>query len=225
MGAQSAIVLDDTSTYGKGLFNQFKAAADLKKLKVLSYYSETTNFAQVVADIQKNKPDVVYFAGNADVGVPFLKAIRAAGLELPFMGADGIDSEQFRKGAGQDAVGVFYTGIAAPPSFYSRSITFSNAFRTVYKRDPQVNQMLGYDSLKVATQALQDAVQGKKGMRPSRIQVENALRNVKARGLITGNLSFNSAGDRIGAYMSVLQVNKDLTSSLKKSLDVTLARK
>ena len=222
---KSALVMTDTSTYGKGLFNQFKAAADSRGLKVTGYYNEKTDFTRVIADIQQDKPNVVYYAGTSDVGVPFLKAIRAAKLDVVFMGADGIDNDQFRQGAGKDAVGVYHTGIAAPPAAYPRANTFIARFKKTFGKNPDVNQVLGYDAFRVVAQAIVDAVRRNGNLKPSREAVEKALRQVTVRNLITGEVKFNSAGDRINASMFVLKVGEDLVSRVSASLVVKLSKK
>jgi len=226
LGVNRVLVMDDTSTYGKGLFNQFKSAADARNLAVTGYFSETNDFSRVIAALQKDKPGVVYYAGTADVGVLFLKAIRAAALDVVFMGADGIDNDQFRQGAGRDAVGVYHTGIAAPPAAYPRAGAFIAQFRQTFKKDPDANQVLGYDAFKVVALALQDALAKTRAKRlPSRVSVERALRRVNALNLITGDVRFNSAGDRLNANMFVLQVGDDLISRVKGAVTVTPAKK
>ena len=146
-------------------------------------------------------------------------------MDVVFMGADGIDNDQFRQGAGKDAVGVYHTGIAAPPAAYPRANTFIARFKKTFGKNPDVNQVLGYDAFRVVAQAIVDAVRRNGNLKPSREAVEKALRQVTVRNLITGEVKFNSAGDRINASMFVLKVGEDLVSRVSASLVVKLSKK
>lgn len=75
-----------------------------------------TDFGPQVTEIQNasEEPDVVYSALFLPDTGPFLKRLRSAGVETPFIGGDGNDSKEFIKSAGSASEGVVYTAHAAP---------------------------------------------------------------------------------------------------------------
>jgi branched-chain amino acid transport system substrate-binding protein len=224
LGVSTVVVLDDTSTYGKGLFNQFRKSIRETKIKVLEYFSRKSNFSEVIDVLKKEKPQAFYYAGSQDVGIGLVKAIRAANLNIPIIGGDGIDNEQFRSGAGRAAIGVYNTGVAAPPIGYPKADGFVKRFKIIYQKTPGANHILGYDAMRVILQSLKDIVTLEPGRVPSRVTVMKALRNVKAVGL-AGDLQFNSAGDRLNAEIFILKASEDLTSQVVGSFTAVLRKK
>ncbi|MBC7645974.1 MAG: branched-chain amino acid ABC transporter substrate-binding protein [Pseudopedobacter sp.] len=214
LGAKSVFVVDDGTTYGKGLSEQVLPLVKTRGLSVKGAVStvERKNFKSVVDAVIVAKPDVVYFGGENDTGAPFIKQLREAGVNAQFVGADALDAADFKKQAGDAAKGVYFTATVAPPASYSGAKTFSDTFKRRYSSEVTGFGILGYDAMQVALKALKDAIELNDGKRPSRIQVESALRKVRAPGLLTGDIRFNSAGDRIDSTIFILKIGDDLVS-------------
>jgi len=210
--ATNVFVIDDGTTYGKGLSEQviprFKSRAVAVKGSVST--TERKNFKTVVDAVLEANPDVIYFGGENDTGAPLIVQLRAAGVNAQFVGADALDASDFKKQAGDAAKGVYFTATVAPPASYTGAKAFSNTFKRRYSSDVTGFGILGYDAMQVSLKALKDAIAQNDGKRPSRIQVETALRKVKALGLLTGDIRFNSAGDRIDSTIFILKIGDDL---------------
>jgi branched-chain amino acid transport system substrate-binding protein len=75
-----------------------------------------TDFGPQVTQIRNVNPkaDVVYSPLFLPDTGPFLKRLRSAGVETPFIGGDGNDSKVFIESAGSASEGVVYTAHAAP---------------------------------------------------------------------------------------------------------------
>jgi branched-chain amino acid transport system substrate-binding protein len=77
------------------------------------------------------KPDVIYTAmAVPEVGI-FIKQLRAAGIAIPIVGADGFDSQTLLDFAGKDAEGVVFTthGFPSAGSEFSKFIAGLTAFQ------------------------------------------------------------------------------------------------
>jgi branched-chain amino acid transport system substrate-binding protein len=214
LGAKSVFVVDDGTTYGKGLSEQVLPLFKTRGLNIKGTIStvERKNFKSVVDAVMASKPDVVYFGGENDTGAPFIKQLREAGVNAQFVGADALDASDFKKQAGDAAKGVYFTATVAPPASYTAAKSFRETFKRRYSSEVTGFGILGYDAMQVALKALKDAIELNDGKRPSRIQVETALRKVKAPGLLTGDIRFNSAGDRIDSTIFILKIGDDLVS-------------
>ena len=227
LGAKSVFVVDDGTTYGKGLSEQVLPLFKTRGLSVKGAVStvERKNFKSVVDAVIVAKPDVVYFGGENDTGAPFIKQLREAGVNAQFVGADALDAADFKKQAGDAAKGVYFTATVAPPASYSGAKTFSDTFKRRYSSEVTGFGILGYDAMQVALKALKDALELNDGKRPSRIQVESALRKVRAPGLLTGDIRFNSAGDRIDSTIFILKIGDDLVSRVASVVKAGVEKK
>ncbi len=212
LGATNVFVVDDGTTYGKGLSEQVLPRFKTRGVAVKGSLSteERNNFKTVVDAVLEAKPDVIYYGGENDTGAPLIKQLRAAGVNAQFVGADALDAADFKKQAGDAAKGVYYTATVAPPASYTGAKTFSETFKRRYSSDVTGFGILGYDAMQVSLKALKDAITANDGKRPSRIQVESALRRVNARGLLTGDIRFNNAGDRLESTIFILKIGDDL---------------
>jgi branched-chain amino acid transport system substrate-binding protein len=80
-----------------------------------TYKLGQTDFAAQVTKIQNAspKPDVIYSGIFLPDTGPFLKRLRSAGIDTPFIGGDGNDSKFFIDSAGSAADGAVYTAHGA----------------------------------------------------------------------------------------------------------------
>jgi branched-chain amino acid transport system substrate-binding protein len=220
--AKSVFIFDDGTTYGKGLAQLFKQSLPTS-LRVMGQISssETKNFSSVVAQIKTLNPELVYFAADYDQVIPIIKLIRAEGIQSTFMGADALDTPALAKQAGSSAAGLLYTNVSAPASAYPKAKSFITSYRAIYRSEPDGNAVLGFDAMNVILQSLSSAISSNNNTLPSRKLMSTTLRNINVNDSISGEIGFNSFGDRKKASIFVLRIGDDLITRVGSVINVT----
>src|SRR5689334_14235138 len=176
-------------------------------VKVLGFEGteEKSNFDPLLTPIKAKNPDLIYFGGIYDQGAPFFKQAREKGIKSKFMGPDGMDSSDLTKIAGKAVVGMNYTSAAGPGSALPKAKAFVEDFKKKFGKNPEPYAAESYDATRIAIMALEDVA---KSGKMSRESVSTAVRKVKLAG-ITGDIGFDSKGDRLKAQYFVLTVVSD----------------
>jgi len=202
--AKSVYVIHDKTAYGQGIADFFKADAEKKGIKVIGFEGteEKSNFDPILTPIKAKNPDLIYFGGIYDQGAPFFKQAREKGLKAKFMGPDGMDSSDLTKIAGKAVVGMYYTSAAGPASALPKAKAFVDEFKKKFNKNPEPYAAEAYDATAIALKAIEAAAKGDK---VTREDVSTQIRKVKHSG-ITGDIEFDSKGDRKKALYFVLQV-------------------
>lgn len=206
-GVQTVYVLHDTTAYGQGLAEFFRAAAPEYGLEVLGFEgtTEQSNFDGIVQPILALSPDLVYFGGIYSQTGIFIAQARAAGYTGYYMGGDGFDSSEFAQLAGDAGVGTYYTSVTGPVSIYPDAAQFAADYAERYGGSPQPFAAQAYDATVLTIRALEKAV-ARTGAAPSRALVASIVRDTQDFQGITSSYTFDAIGDpEIGLYY-VLQV-------------------
>jgi len=213
---------DESDTlYGKGLAELFRKALTRDAQVVGSVRTaRADNYSRIVEDLERLKPDVVYFAADYDQVIPMLKRMRSAGLSSVVLGSDAMNTPKLAREEGQAAVGAYFTDIVAPANAYPRARAFVKQYRTQFGRDPSSNAVLGFDSMGVILQGLRGAIRAKTGQLPDHKDVAEAVRSVSLTRALTGEIHFNSAGDRREASIFILGISVDLVTRVNRVIAV-----
>jgi branched-chain amino acid transport system substrate-binding protein len=208
LGAKTAYVIHDKTTYGQGVAEFFKADSEKKGIKVLGFEGteEKSNFDPILTPIKARNPDLIYFGGLYDQAGPFFKQAREKGVKATFMGPDGLDSSDLTKIAGKAVVGIYYTSVAGPVSVYPQAKQFAEEYKKKFGKNPEPFAAQAYDATAIALKGI--AAGGRGGSLPNREAVSAAVHKVKHTG-ITGTIEFDHKGDPKKALYFVLQVASD----------------
>jgi len=204
---KSVYIIHDKTQYGQSIAEFFKADSEKKGVKVLGFEGteEKSNFDPIITPVKAKNPDLVYFGGIYDQAAPFFKQAREKGVKARFMGPDGMDSSDLTKIAGKAVVGMDYTSAAGPASALPKAKTFVEEYKKKFGKNPEPYAAESYDAASIALRAVEDAA---KAGKLSREDVSAAVRKAKLSG-ITGEIAFDSKGDRQKAQYFVLQVTSD----------------
>jgi branched-chain amino acid transport system substrate-binding protein len=204
--SKSVYIIHDKTQYGQSIAEFFKADSEKKGVKVLGFEGteEKSNFDPIITPIKAKNPDLIYFGGIYDQAAPFFKQAREKGIKAKFMGPDGMDSSDLTKIAGK-AVVMYYTSAAGPASALPKAKTFVEEFKKKFGKNPEPYAAEAYDATHLAMTAIEQVA---KGGKLSREDVAAAVRKVKLNG-ITGDIGFDSKGDRLKAQYFVLEVASD----------------
>ncbi|BDP41575.1 branched chain amino acid ABC transporter substrate-binding protein [Deinococcus aetherius] len=224
--ANKVYILNDKTAYGEGLAREVEKALKAKNVQVVANEGteEKSDFSSIVAKIRLQRPDAIYFGGIYNqVGV-FIKQLREAGITTPVVGGDGLDSAELVTIAGpQGANNIYFTTVAAPIDALPAAKTFAANFQKTFNDAAQGFGAFGYDAAKVALQGILNAAKANGNKAPTRAQVEAAIRKGNFTGLLSGNVSFNSVGDRKAATLYVMNV-QDGKTKLAASVPVRPAK-
>ncbi|WP_216317630.1 branched-chain amino acid ABC transporter substrate-binding protein [Deinococcus aestuarii] len=206
--ASKVYIINDKTAYGEGLAREVEKALKAKNIQVVGNEGteEKSDFSSIVAKIRLQRPDAIYFGGIYNqVGV-FIKQLREAGITTPVVGGDGLDSSELATIAGAGANNIYFTTVAAPIEALPAARTFAANYQKTFNDTAQGFGAFGYDAAKVALQGILAAAKANGNKAPTRQQVEAAIRKGSFTGLLSGNVSFNSVGDRRSATLYVMNV-------------------
>ncbi|UBV44635.1 branched-chain amino acid ABC transporter substrate-binding protein (plasmid) [Deinococcus taeanensis] len=205
---KTVYVLNDKTTFGEGLADEVERALKAAGVQVLANEGteEKSDFSSIIAKIKLQRPDAIYFGGMYSQAGVFARQLREAGILTPIVGGDGFDSTELRTIAGPGAERIYFTTIAAPPESLAAAKTLAAQYQKAFGRPLQGFGLFSYDATKVALQGILSAIRNQGNTRPTREQVEQAIRKGTVTGLISGTVSFNSLGDRREVKLYILQV-------------------
>ncbi|WP_027482514.1 branched-chain amino acid ABC transporter substrate-binding protein [Deinococcus pimensis] len=208
---KSVFVVSDNTTYGNGLSTQIQASLKKSGIKIAAYIGATDVAAleALAPRVQASGADLVFFGGTPDLGGPFVKALRAAGVKATFMGGDALDSSVFVKLAQKDAADTLFTTVYGPVSAFANRTAFVTAYEKEYKTSPSGFAAFAYDAANVLLSGLKSVTTTSK--LPTRAQVSAAVRGgkVAADGTITGTVSFTKTGERASSPLFLMRVGAD----------------
>jgi branched-chain amino acid transport system substrate-binding protein len=193
----AVIVFDMKQDYSVGLAKAFESAYQKdggKILKKLFINSGDKDFNAQVAQIKKLHPDFIYTPVYAPEEGLLVRQLRAAGVNSPVMGGDGIaDPALLKKLAGKAANGIMYTDHFDPakaPTALSEQ--FIKDFETKYKRTPSAFAATGADGYLLIYNAVKEC-DTKANDTDAKLKqcVNTALRNTKNLEAVTGYLTID----------------------------------
>ena len=212
MGKTRALVVDDGTSYGVGLADQFVAGFGDGGTVVArkSVQVGEKDFSDFVKSFPRDF-DVLFFAGIRE-GALILKEMRAQGLTQLFACGDGCwDTKAFiqaAEGAATQAEGVRV--LSAAPAIGTVPGSFEFGARYTAKYGPINNYAASsYDSGRVLMAAIAEAAKEKQGL-PTRADVVAALRKLTFQGIAYAKrVQWTEKGDNKSAVIFVNSVEGD----------------
>jgi branched-chain amino acid transport system substrate-binding protein len=142
LGYAKVCVVQDNTDYGVGLAEEINAglgdAADSSCAANIK--SGDKDFSATIQLINGAAPDAVFFAGYYAEAAPFVQQLRDAGVEAPFVSADGVNDPQFVDQAGAAAEGAVLSCPWGPAP-----AEFATAYEASSGQAPGVYSTEGYD--------------------------------------------------------------------------------
>jgi branched-chain amino acid transport system substrate-binding protein len=194
--AKTIAIIDDRTTYGQGVADEFvkgaKSAGGGVRVVGREFTSATaTDYTAILTSIKAKKPDLIFFGGMDSVAGPMLKQMKALGIPALFMGGDGMCTEALGRLAG-DGLGEGRVFCAEAGGVKGPQEKVMDDFRARYKKkfnaDVQLYAPYVYDAVMVMTTAMQNA----KSADPAKYLP--ALKAIKYEG-VTGTIQFDANGD------------------------------
>jgi branched-chain amino acid transport system substrate-binding protein len=216
IGAKKAAVLyDNANDYSVGLTDNFVAAFEKWGGTIVakeSYITGDVDFNAQLTKIKSAEPEVVYLPDYYSTVSLIAKQLRAQGLTVPIVGADGWDG--LTENAGDEVLNGFYSNHYASDSTDPKVVNFVKAYQEKFKSVPVSFAALGYDSLYLIRDAILRAGS------TDAPKVRDALAQIKGS-YVTGNLTFDFKRNPIKSAVMVELVKHDgkLTTVYKTTVN------
>ncbi|MFP3643967.1 branched-chain amino acid ABC transporter substrate-binding protein [Paraburkholderia sp. SIMBA_054] len=203
--AKRAAVIDDNTTYSKGLAQNTVDA--LKKGGVEVVYADSITAGQMdysptLTKVASLKPDVIYYTGYFSEAGLLVKEARQLGLKMTLMGGDATNDPTLMKTAGPAADGMIIT-TSPLAQFLSGAHSYVDDYSKAYGQGPGPYSVYEYDAVAVTAKAIADA----KSADPKAIIA--ALHKIKDYAGLTGTIGFDPKGDRSRAVYITIIVRND----------------
>jgi branched-chain amino acid transport system substrate-binding protein len=204
ISATTAYVIDDNTTYGKGLAKVFTQEFTSHGGSIVGSTSITpdqvSNLPQLATTIVSKNPTVVFYGGVTSGGGGALKKdLVEKGGNMPMVGGDGIaDDPAWITTAGSAAVNTY--GTVAAPDISGLTSATAQSFITAYKaafpgKDLLPYSASAYDAAMIEITAIKNLI--KAGKTVTRAAVRDEVAGISYDG-VTGHISFDANGDNSG---------------------------
>ncbi|WP_246943427.1 branched-chain amino acid ABC transporter substrate-binding protein [Bacillus pinisoli] len=211
LNAKKIFIVQDKTAYGTGLADAFKGAAEKLGAEIVGYEGITVgekDFNGVLNQVLSKSPDLVYFGGLYSEGGLLIKQGREKGLEIPFMGGDGLDSSTLVEIAGEAVKNTYITSVAGDTFATETGKKFAEDYKAKFNKEVESYSAYGYDSMGVVLKGIEDAIKANDGKLPSREQVRDAVRAVSEfQGAVT-KVTFDDKGDNDYAQIFIYKFDE-----------------
>lgn len=213
-------LIDDQKTYGAGLAATFKG--EFTKLGGTIVGEEHVNpddrdFSAIVTKVKSAGADAVYYGGEYPAAGPLSQQLKDAGVSIPLMGGDGIQSGDFIK-LNTKSQGDLATAVGLPVEALPSAAKFIADYKAAaYKDAYETYGGYSYDSAWAIIEGVKAVAAANGGKIPAdaRAQVVDAVQKVSFDG-VTGKVSFDEFGDTTNKQLTVYAV-KDGKWAVEKS--------
>ena len=204
LGAKKIAVIDDRTSYGQGLADEFVKSAEANGAQILTREYTTdkaVDFSAVLTSIKGKQPDLVFFGGMDPQGAPMAKQMRALGLKAKFMMGDGGYTPKLIDNAGAAAEGVYASLPGVPVDQMPGGKDFVQRYEAQFKMPIQLYAPYCYDAVNVMIAAMQKADSAE----PAKYL---AVLPQTAYDGVTSHITFDAKGDINGGAITMYQVQQ-----------------
>ena len=186
---KNVAILNDKTTYGKGLADETKKAlnkAGFQEKMFESYNKDDKDFNSIVSRLKRDNIDLVYIGGYHQQAGLILRQMRDQGLKTVMMSGDSMNDKEFASITGPQAEGTLFTFGPDP-----RNKPTAKAIVEKFKAkgiDPEGYTLYTYASFQVWSQAV---------AKINSTDPKKVITAIKAGewDTVLGKLSFDAKGD------------------------------
>ena len=188
-------VIDDRGAYGQGVADEFIKGVESVGGKTIGREftnEKATDFTAILTSLKAKNPDIVFFGGMDAVAGPMLRQMKQLGMNMKFMGGDGICTTELPKlAAGTMADGQVICAEAGGVEGTSKKSLedFKVAYKKKFGSDVQIYAPYVYDAVMVMVDAM------KKAGSAEPAKYLPVLAKTEGYKGVTGTIGFDSKGD------------------------------
>jgi branched-chain amino acid transport system substrate-binding protein len=199
---KSVFVIDDTSTYGKGVADVVAKELSKKGVKVKRQaLAPTSDYSAIAQDVASSHDQAMYYGGyDAQAGL-LAKALQGAGYKGFEISGNGAKSSIFTSAAGSAGNGYYFACGCLDATTAPAAVAFNKAYVAAYKTPPSTYSPEAYD----ATNAMIEAIKTAAASGPvTRAAVEKAVNALDYPG-ITTTIKFQPNGEVTQATVNLYE--------------------
>lgn len=210
MGFKSVAVLHDNTSYAKGLADEAKSFMKDIGVNVVFFDALTPgerDFTAILTKMKAAKPEAVLFTGYYPEAGLLLKQKKEMNWNVPFIGGDATNNPDLVEIAGKDAAaGFFFLSPPVPQDLPTQDAKdFLAAFKAKYNKLPgSIWAVLAGDGFRTITAA----IKATKSTDTNKL-ADYLHKDLKDLEGLTGKISFNDAGDRVGDVYRLYEVDAE----------------
>lgn len=207
LGYKKIAILHDNSAYAKGLADETRQLIDKNKDIEIVFFDALApgerDYSAILTKIKGVKPDAVFFTGYYPEAGLLLRQMSESKWSVPLIGGDATNNTDLVKIAGATATGYRFISPPLPTDIESRvTKDFLAAYQSTYGSLPSsIWSVLAGDALGVIVEAV-------KARGTDSADIADYLHNgLKDHDSLTGKISFDQKGDRVGDLYRLYEVN------------------
>ena len=208
LGFAKIAILHDNTSYAKGLADEAKALLD-KEGKNIVFYDALTpgerDYNAILTKLKSTSPDVIFFTGYYPEAGMLLRQKMEMGWNVPMLGGDATNNPDLVKIAGEKAAeGFMFLSPPVPADLdTTEAKDFMAAYKAAYGNAPgSVWAVLAGDAYRVIVEAVAKTKSADSAKLAA--YLKNELKDFSG---LTGKISFNDKGDRVGDLYRVYKVD------------------
>ena len=208
-GMTKVATIHDKKAYGQGLVDAF--TAEFKKgggtvTSAQTINPDESNYQAVVSAISPTGPQAVYYGGEYPQAGPLSQQMKAAGLNVPLMGGDGIYDPKYVDLAGKTSEGDLSTSVGAPTDSTDAGKKFLADYDAAKYAEPAAAYGgYSYDAANAIINALKVSLKDAANAKAARDATTTEVGKVSFDG-VTGKVSFDEFGDATSKVLTVYKV-------------------
>lgn len=209
-GYKEIAILHDNTTYAKGLADEARGLFNEKDVNIVFFDALTPgeqDYTTILTKLKSNKPDVVFFTGYYPEAGMLLRQKKEMGWDVPFIGGDATNNPDLVKIAGREAAeGFHFLSPPVPQDLPSdEAQSFLRAYKKRYDATPgSIWAVLAGDGFRVIAEAIKET-----GSTDTDKLADYLHNDMEKFSGLTGTISFNEKGDRVGDVYRVYRVDAD----------------
>ena len=203
IGIKKVAIIDDATTYGKGLADKFEGKA--KELGMDVVYREATtdkatDFKAILTKIKASEADAIVWGGLEDTAATLTKQARELGLQQKLLMFDAVCTDNYITLSGDTSIGVLCSVTGVPLSEMPEGAAFKERFEKRFNgQKVQGFAPFAYDAVYTVVEAIKKA-----GTTEDSAKVAAAMEGIQAKGL-SGNIAFEPSGERKDGMLTILE--------------------
>jgi branched-chain amino acid transport system substrate-binding protein len=209
VGITKVATVHDKKAYGQGLVDAF--TAEFKKgggtiTSAQTINPDESNYTSVVSAIAPSAPQALYYGGEYPQGGPLSLQMKAANLNIPLMGGDGLYDPKFIELAGANSNGDLATSVGAPTDSTAAGKKFLADYQAAGYAEPAAAYGgYSYDAANAIINGLKSSLASASDAKSARDATITAVGKVSFDG-VTGKVAFDEYGDATSKVLTVYKV-------------------
>lgn len=203
---KTVFVVDDTSTYGKGVADVVRKVLTEKGTKITNQgvAANTQDYGAIAQRVTQSKAEALFYGGYDAQAALFAKALAATGYKGLKMTGNGGKSSVFTSGSGAAGNGWYFACGCQDATTAPEAKAFAEAYEKMFNTPPSTYSPESYDATNGLIEALKAAV---KAGNPTRKGVVEQIDKLDYKG-ITTQVKFAPNGEVANATVN-LYTQKD----------------